>query len=84
MVEDEKQGHQHFFKFQSIVNRFLEVKLTYCGHIPFSHKIRQSVVQRKPIMLTKQDNPETRAFMGIAKAIQNAPKSDPKGVSFFN
>ena len=84
MVEDEKQGLQHFTKFQAIVNRFLDVKLSYCGHVPFSHRIRQSVVQRKPIMITKQDTVESRAFMGVAKSVQTSPKSSPRGVVFFN
>ena len=84
MVEDEKQGLQHFSKFQAIVNRFLDVKLSYCGHVPFSHRIRQSVVQRKPIMITKQDTVESRAFMGVAKSVQTSPKSSPRGVVFFN
>ena len=84
MVEDEKQGLQHFSKFQAIVNRFLDVKLSYCGHVPFSHRIRQSVVQRKPIMITKQDTVESRAFMGVAKSVQTSPKASPRGVVFFN
>ena len=61
---------QHFTKFQGIVNRFLNVKLSYCGHIPFSQRLRRSVVERKPIMLSKQDTIETRAFMAVAKSIQ--------------
>ena len=84
MVDSDAQGLQHFTKFQGIVNRFLNVKLSYCGHIPFSQRIRNSVVARKPIMLTKQDNLETRAFMGVAKSIQSTPKNKPKGVTFFN
>ena len=42
-----------------------------------------SVVERKPIMLTKQDTAETRAFMAVAKSIQSTPKNEPKGVTFF-
>ena len=74
---------QHFTKFQNIVSRFLNVKLSYCGHIPFSQRIRHSIVERKPIMLTKQDTAETRAFMAVAKSIQSTPKNEPKGVTFF-
>jgi len=83
MVESDAQGLQHFTKFQNIVSRFLNVKLSYCGHIPFSQRIRHSVVERKPIMLTKQDTAETRAFMAVAKSIQSTPKNEPKGVTFF-
>ena len=83
MVENDAQALQHFTKFQGIVNRFLNVKLSYCGHIPFSQRLRRSVVERKPIMLTKQDTIETRAFMAVAKSIQSTPKNDPKGVTFF-
>ena len=84
MVDSDAQGLQHFTKFQNIVNRFLNVKLSYCGHIPFSQRLRNSVVERKPIMLTKQDTIESRAFMGVAKSIQSTPKNEPKGVTFFN
>lgn len=83
MVESDAQGLQHFTKFKNIVSRFLSVKLSYCGHIPFSQRIRHSVVERKPLMLTKQDIPETRAFMAVAKSIQSTPKNEPKGVTFF-
>ena len=34
-------------------------------------------------MLTKQDTPETRAFMAVAKSVQSIPKNEPKGVTFF-
>ena len=83
MVENDAQGLQHFTKFQGIVSRFLDVKLSLCGHIPFSPKVRHSVVERKPIMLTKHDTIETRAFMTVAKSIQSTPKNEPKGVTFL-
>ena len=41
-------------------------------------------MERKPIMLSKQETIETRAFMAVAKSIQSTPKNDPKGVTFFN
>ena len=84
MVDSEKQAASHFNKFQAIVSRFLSVNLHYNGFIPFSQRLRRSVVVRRPIMLAKDDSIEYNCFLGLAKGVMKAPKNEPKGVSFFS
>ncbi len=84
MVDSEQQAVSHFKKFQDIVGRFLSVNLHYSGSIPFSRRLRRSVVVRRPIMLAKDDSIEYNSFLSLAKAVRQAPKNEPKGVSFFS
>jgi flagellar biosynthesis protein FlhG len=47
MAKDGAEAFKNFEKFQSIATRFLDVNLTFAGHIPFSNAMRRAVVQRK-------------------------------------
>ena len=80
----EAEARDHFARFQDIASRFLDVKLNFVGHLPYSQAMRQSVVKRVPIMATRQESRESVAFQKIAKAIIDAPSNRPKGVSFLN
>ncbi len=84
MTQSEAQAKVHFGKFNSIVQKFLDVNLNYVGHLPLSNRIRQSVVTRKPICIDSKDSRENVCFQKIAKNILNSPKNETGGVRFFD
>jgi len=84
MASNEAEAKKHFDKFNAIAMQFLDVRLRFGGHVPFSQRIRKSIIDRKPIALQKTDLPEVNAFRTIAKRVLDAPMNTAKGIRFFD
>lgn len=86
MARDAEEAKQHFEKFRSITLRFLEVDLTYVGHVPMSAPLRRSVVNREPLLaqLSDANANEARAFRNIVQRLLQAPIEAPTGLRMFN
>jgi flagellar biosynthesis protein FlhG len=84
MARNDTEAKSHFNKFNDIVSRFLDVHLSYVGNVPYSERMRQSVVKRKPIGLGDQEWAENRKFKSISKAIMDSPANDQAGIRFFS
>lgn len=84
MTQSEAQAKAHYEKFNSIVQKFLEVNLNYVGHLPLSNRLRQSIVTRKPISVDAKDSREYSCFQKIGKNILNSPKNETGGIRFFD
>ena len=83
MARNETEAKSHFNKFNDIVSRFLDVNLSYVGNVPYSERIRKSVVKRKPISLSDQEWVENRKLKSISKAIMDSPANNQAGIRFF-
>lgn len=79
------EAQKHFEKFRSIALRFLDVELTYLGHVPNSPRMRRAVQERRPVMVsnTNRQSAEFMAFHDIALRLQTAPKNTNAGIRFF-
>ena len=84
MARSAKEAQAHFEKFKATATRFLDVSLTYAGHLPLSERMRRSVVARRPISMDQPDLPENQAFMQISKSVLSAPVNDHGGIRFFS
>ena len=84
MTQSETQAKAHFERFNSIVQKFLDVNLDYVGHLPLSSRLRQSIVARKPITIDAKNSRENACFQKIAKNILNSPKNETGGIRFFD
>jgi flagellar biosynthesis protein FlhG len=83
MANSEQEARSHFDKFQAIAARFLDVKLYFAGYLPYSQSIRNSIVQRKPIMAQKSDSREAVAFKRIAANLIKTPANTVRGIGFL-
>tara|TARA_B100000287_G_scaffold340686_1_gene327167 strand:+ start:61 stop:552 length:492 start_codon:yes stop_codon:yes gene_type:complete len=83
MAENNNQAKVHFDKFQAIATRFLDVDIKFAGAIPFSKKMRESVVKRKPLVLSQEDSIEKNAFKDLSMVVQKASTNDIDGIRFF-
>lgn len=83
MANSEAQAHDHFSRFRDITSRFLDVQLTYVGHIPYSNALRQSVIERKPIMTRPDPSRETIAFQKISKSLLSGPLNRTNGIRYL-
>jgi flagellar biosynthesis protein FlhG len=79
------EAQKHFEKFRAIAMRFLDVELTYLGHVPNSQRMRRAVQDRRPVLVstTNRQSAEFMAFHDIAQRLQTAPKNDIAGIRFF-
>ena len=71
-----------FEKFQKITSRFLDLKLHYVGFLEESKKIKKSIINRKPLLLSDPDSDLARRFISIAGEILKTPKNEWGGLSF--
>ena len=83
MANSEPQAQDHFSRFRDITNRFLDVQLTYVGHIPYSNALRKSVIERKPIMTRPEPSRETVAFQKISKGLLTGPVNETNGIHYL-
>ena len=83
MANSEAQAQDHFSRFRDITNRFLDVQLTYVGHIPYSNALRKSVIERKPIMTRPEPSRETVAFQKISKGLLTGPVNETNGIRYL-
>lgn len=85
MASTEQEARRHFDRFLAIALRFLDVELTYLGHLPMSLPLRRSVVSRRPLMANPADSSgvEAQAFRSITQKLLKAPMNQPSGIRFF-
>ena len=83
MASSVSEAKRHFEKFRDTATRFLDVSISYSGHLPLSERMRKSVVQRKPVSMEPAELPENQAFMKISKAILETPANSHGGIRFF-
>ena len=84
-AHDNVDARRNFEKFKAIAARFLDVELSYAGHVPFSAAMRRSIVQRKPLLAEANNTPdkELLAFKALAQAVLKAPMNTYEGIRFF-
>ncbi len=62
-VLDSKDGERAFARLASVVDRFLQVKLTYLGHVPSDAHVSEAIKQQRALM---ELYPSSRAGLAIA------------------
>lgn len=83
MANNEAEAQMHFQRFSDIAARFLDVRLTFAGYLPYSQAIRSAIVRRQPIMSGSLETREALAFQKIANAILKAPVNAIHGIGFL-
>ena len=83
-VDDDKHGKDLFKKFQSITSQFLDVNLHYVGCIKNSGKVRKSIVDRVPVLVSEPKSDISQSFLKIAKNINETPTNEWGGLTFLS
>ncbi len=83
-VDNDSHGNELFKKFQSITSQFLDVNLHYVGCVKTSGKIRKSIVDRTPIMISEPKSDISQSFLKIAKKINETPSNEWGGLTFLS
>ena len=84
MVSSEHQGKVVFEKFKNIVTKFYDVNLEHVGSLLNIKEIRDSVLKKQPIVLSKDNKSIISLFNRLSNNINNASKNKHNGIKFFN
>ena len=83
MASSPMQAKLNFDKFQSITQKFLDVNLKYVGQIPNSQKIRNSIISRKAVVSSKNNNIESKAFNELLSKLILVETNKTGTIKFF-
>ena len=78
------QAKFNFDKFQSIVQRFLDVNLKFIGNVPSSNRIKNSINSRLPIVSSNKNSEEAKAFNKLSSSLLTLNSNKINGIKFFN
>ena len=84
MSESNESAEATFQRFHKIVDKFLDVNVSYAGTIPRSRKIQQAIVKKRPIVLDKSAELEILSFKRLAKNIIKSGVNRNNGIRFFS
>ncbi len=85
MVENESHGRSLFAKMDKVVNRFLDVKLSYLGAIPRDHQMRRAIREQVAVAHTYPFCMSSRAITRLAEKLNDEPPGEnaAAGLGFF-
>lgn len=85
MVRSMKEGRELFNRLYRVAEQFLDVRLDYLGAVPFDERIHDAVKQQRAVLTTYPDCHASRAFLQIAKKVEEWPFTRAIGgnTSFF-
>ena len=84
MVSSDHQGKAVFDRFKNIVTKFYDVNLEHVGSLLNIKEIRDSVLKKQPIVLSKKNKGIISLFNRLSTNINNASKNKHNGIKFFN
>ena len=84
MVSSDHQGKAVFKKFNNIVTKFYDVNLNHVGSLLNIKEIKDSVLKKQPIVLSKKNKSIISLFNRLSNNINNASKNKHNGIKFFN
>ena len=81
-VENSEVGKDLYKRFENITSKFLDVKLHYVGCLNNSKQVKDSIVNRTPIMISDPNSDISFSFKKIANEILKTPQNEWGGLSF--
>lgn len=79
------EGKELYTKLNSVVERFLNMKMEYLGAIPFDQNLPKAVMKQQPVSLAFPKAASSKAMMELALLLDNNTeiemKQDSRGIS---
>ncbi len=76
-VSTAAEGQQLFNKLNTVVMRYLHLKIEYLGCIPQDKELSAAVMQQSPICISNPNAVSARAFKDIAMTLMDIPHEAP-------
>lgn len=84
-TQNYQEGRELYVKLNSVVDRFLNMKMDYLGAIPFDQNLTRAVMKQQPVSLAFPKATSSKAIMEIALSLENSSqlgtKNENKGIS---
>ena len=68
-VMEKGEGHALYEKLKTVVDQFLEMKLSYLGSVPYDVNVSKAIMQQKPITITNKTAKASLAYEEIVKKL---------------
>ena len=78
-VSDAEEGYELYNKLQLVVEKFLDVSLSYLGSVPKDNNMVKSVMMQKPVIVSYPDSPAARAFENLSSKMMGVEPVAPSG-----
>ena len=70
-VEAIEDGEALFNKLNVVVERYLDIPLTYLGAVPKDDKLSEAVMKQMPVALQNPTSKSAKAYEGMAAQLMN-------------
>ncbi|MBI3089308.1 MAG: MinD/ParA family protein [Candidatus Tectomicrobia bacterium] len=68
-VKSAAEAAEIFKRLQAVTNRFLDVKLTYAGHVVLDERVVQAVCAQRPVTELFPQSAASRCFQNVARSL---------------
>lgn len=79
------EGKELFDKLDTVVEKFLKMKMEYLGYIPYDDKLPKSVMKQQPVSVAYPNAASSRAMLELAMLLENGAdsieQSESRGLS---
>ncbi len=70
-TQSRAEGKELYEKLNSVVGRFLGMKMDYMGAVPYDSYLQKAVMKQRPVCLAYPDSPSARAVQDLAVILNN-------------
>ena len=73
-------GYDLYNKLNSVVERFLNMKMEYLGAVPFDVNLTKDVMRQQPVSIAYPNTPAVKSIKAMAKTLIDMEQSETKSV----
>ena len=73
-------GYDLYNKLNSVVERFLSMKMEYLGAVPFDVNLTKAVMRQQPVSIAYPNTPAVKSIKAMAKTLIDMEQSETKSV----
>lgn len=73
-------GYDLYNKLNSVVERFLNMKMEYLGAVPFDVNLTKAVMRQQPVSIAYPNTPAVKSIKAMAKTLIDMEQSETKSV----
>ena len=73
-------GYDLYNKLNSVVERFLNMKMEYLGAVPFDVNLTKAVMRQQPVSIAYPNTPAVKSIKDMAKTLIDMEQSETKSV----
>lgn len=73
-------GYDLYNKLNSVVERFLNMKMEYLGAVPFDVNLTKAVMRQQPVSIAYPNTPAVKSIKAMAKTLIDMEQSETKSI----